>query len=83
MKAGTNQKIKFKKLKLKMRAPEYQVWGILENLMQLTAANAIEGNIGRFSNEDIAVQLEWEGDPDELIRWLVECGWLDESKPHR
>lgn len=83
MKLGTVDSIKFKKLKLKLGLAQWQAIGLLESLWMFTARNAPLGDIGRHSNEDIAVHLEWSGDADALILALTECRWIDESEEHR
>lgn len=77
MKRGTDLLLKFKKLKMQLRMPLWQVKGLLQSLWDFTAENALEGNIGRWTNEEIALGIEWEGDPDELIRVLVATRWVD------
>lgn len=77
MKAGTESKGKFKRLKRRLNVPMYQVVGILEAMWMLTVASAQDGGIGRLSNEDIAAALEWSGNENELIAVLIECDWLD------
>jgi len=49
----------------------------------LTAADAPLGDVGKFSNEDIATAVEWEGEPDDLVNALVETDWLDRSDEFR
>lgn len=71
--------MKFKKLKSKLGVPQFQAVGILESIWMFTAKNAPQGDIGKFSNEDIAVAIEWPGCPDKLVEALVEYGWLDPS----
>ena len=83
MKSGTESTVKFKKLKRSLGLPEWQVIGLLESLWQLTARSSPQGDIGRFSNEDIAASIEWAGDEDELIQSLVDCGWLQEDSEFR
>lgn len=83
MKLGTVESLKFKKLKLKLGLAQWQAIGLLESLWMFTARNAPLGDIGKHSNEDIAVHLEWSGDPDSLIDILVECRWIDRSDEHR
>lgn len=83
MKQGTTEKVKFKKLKRRLRLPEWQVGGLLDAIWRSTASNAPAGDIGRLSNEDIAASIEYEDDPDELVQHLVECGWLDEDDEFR
>jgi len=83
MKLGTVESLKFKKLKMKLGLAQWQAIGLLESLWMFTARNAPLGDIGRHSNEDIAVHLEWSGDADSLILALTECRWIDESEEHR
>ncbi|MCZ6651722.1 MAG: hypothetical protein O7D91_01660 [Planctomycetota bacterium] len=84
MKQNTTSKLKFKKLRRALGdLLLYQAVGLLESLWQFTAADAPRGDIGKFTNEDIATAVEWQGDPDELIEALVETGWLDKSDEFR
>jgi len=75
--------IKTKKLKMRLKLPLYQVAGLLEMLWNFAAICADDGGVGRYSNEDIAAHLEYDGDADELIAALVHCRWLDEHPEHR
>lgn len=77
---GTPEKLKFKKLKARLGLPFWQTVGLLESLWLITYANAPDGDIGRLSNEEIAVALEWNSDPQVLIDALVDTRWL-ESHP--
>lgn len=63
--------------------PRYAAVGLLELLWHWTARYAAVGNIGRYTNAMIARGIHWDGDPDELIGALVDCGWLDQSEAHR
>jgi len=83
MKSGTTQKLKFKKLKMRLNLPYWQAVGLLESLWLFTSSDCPRGDIGRYSNEDISAAIEWQGDPEELISALVASGWLDESENHR
>lgn len=83
MKIGTLNHIKTKRLKRRLRLPMYQVAGILETLWHLAIESADEGDIGKFSNEDIAMGLEWEGDADELVGALIDSGFVDEDQERR
>ena len=74
MKAGTTQKLKFRKLARRLCLNGWGAMGILESLWHATASNAPEGDIGRYSNEDIATLIDWDGDADELIDALAETG---------
>jgi hypothetical protein len=77
VKVDTPELIKFKHLKRLLGRPSYVVVGLLEGLWIATAKNAFMGDIGRFSNAEIASIVEWEGDADELVAALVESRWLD------
>ena len=76
---------KLKRLKRRLQIPQYAAVGLLESLWHMTSEPAPRADIGRWSNEDIAAQLEW--DPkvhaDYLIEALVACGWLDEHPAQR
>lgn len=57
--------------------------GTLELLWIATQKNAKRGDIGRFTNEEIAIECDWEGEPDELVEALIDSGWLDRCSVHR
>jgi len=52
-------------------------------LFHLTARETPEGNIGKRTDDDIAEELDWDGEPKELIEALVSAGWLDRDPTHR
>jgi hypothetical protein len=57
--------------------------GILERMWHLCISSAKRGDIGKMENDVIAESVGWHGCPDELVSFLVECGWLDECSEHR
>jgi|GEM_PF-5871590 len=57
--------------------------GILESLWHLTAREAPRGDIGRLSNERIAIGIDWGGDPHRLISALIDAGWIDTDDQRR
>lgn len=84
MKAGTTDSIKFKRLARRLNLPSWQAVGLLESLWQMASRDAVRGDIGRYSDEDIAVYCDWpNGRESEFIDCLVECGWLDRCAEHR
>ncbi len=83
MKRGTPRHLKTSRLARRLGVPKHSAVGILECLWHLTAENTPRGNIGRYSNEEITIELDWQSDPDELIRTLIECSWIDEHPEHR
>lgn len=83
MKRGTENLLKFKHLMRDLDLTESFTLGVLQNLWLKTDINAPRGNIGKFSDEDIAVMIDWRGDPEGLINALVAREWLDEDPEHR
>lgn len=83
MKHSTPELMKFKRLQRRLGVPRVVAVGTLELLWISTANNARRGDIGRFSNEEIAIEVDWEGDPDHLVQCLVDTGWLDRCDTHR
>jgi hypothetical protein len=74
---------KMQRLCRKLDLPLWQAVGLLETLWNLTAKQAIGGDIGRLSNEDIAMAIDYRGDEGYLIQTLVSIGWLDTHPVHR
>jgi hypothetical protein len=74
---------KMKKLCRILKVPTYVSVGILESLWHLVAREAPLGDIGKLSNEDIAIGIDYDRDPVELVSALIESGWLDPSDKYR
>lgn len=83
MKHTTTSLLKFLKLQRRLKESRRGTVGLLELLWHSTQMNAPQGDIGKFTNEEIAILCDWEGDHDELIAALVDAKWLDESEEHR
>jgi len=83
MKVGTDSKLKFKKLKMRLRLALWEATGLLESIWAFASRDAQDGDIGKFSNEEIALSIEWERDPDDLIDAMVACGWFDKDPEFR
>jgi hypothetical protein len=83
MKTTTPDSMKFRRLQRKLGVSKCHTVGILELLWIATAKNTPLGDIGKFSNEEIAIECDWEGDPDELVTALLECRWLDAHDQYR
>jgi len=83
MKHSTPESIKFRKLQRRLGLPRYAVAGLLEMLWIATIKNAPRGDIGRFDNESIAIECDWEGDADEFVAALVDAKWLDRCAENR
>lgn len=83
MKHSTPQLLKFQRLQRRLGETKRGLVGLLELLWHGTATQAPQGDIGKFSNEEIAILVDWEGDYDQLVDALVDTGWLDRCSRHR
>ena len=84
MKRGTDLKTKFAMLKARLGLRTYEVKGLLQALWDMTTENAPLGDIGRFTDEEIAAGIEWPLErAEELVQALVYTHWLDEHDGHR
>jgi len=79
MKTGTVELIKFKRLQRRLGLSVPATVGVLELLWSATVKNHPDGGIGRLSNEEIAICVYWDEDPDKLVEALLETAWLDAS----
>jgi hypothetical protein len=67
-----------------LNVPQYAAVGIMESVWHFTAKHAITGNIGKWTDEEIAGQIGWEvGDAERLIEALVACRLVDHHSKHR
>ena len=78
-----SQHPKFARLKRRLGIPTYAVLGILEGLWHFATLYTPKGDVGRYSDEEIASWLEWPGDETHLVESLVGAGWLDSHPMHR
>ena len=83
MKSSTPELLKFQKLMRRLKESRRGTIGLLEGMWLAVGKNCPRGDIGRFSNEEIAIMVDWDGDPDELVSALVECRWLDVCDTYR
>lgn len=75
---------KTKRLAKLLAVPHYSAVGVLECVWHFTARHALCGDIGRWSDEEIAESAGWPSeDAGRLITALVESGWLDRHEQHR
>jgi hypothetical protein len=84
VKRGTTEHPKFRRLCRRLGLRQFEAAGILEMLWHFAAKVARSGNIGRWTDEDIAEAIGWESRPaSDLVHALVEEGWLDAHSEHR
>jgi len=75
--------MKFKKLRSRLGLTKWGAVGVLELLWHFTMRNAKLGDIGKYTDEEIAISIGWEDDIDKLIDTLVDLGWLDRNDEYR
>lgn len=85
LKRGTPDHPKTHKLARLLNIPRCQAVGLLEMLWHWTARFAIQGDIGRWSDDEIAAGAGWEDfeKSREFVTALVEAEWLDVDPIHR
>jgi hypothetical protein len=83
MKREAHSHTKMKRLCKLLDLPLWGAVGILESLWKLTAQEAPQGDIGKLSDEDIALGIDWKGDPGKLLVAIKESRWVDVSEKHR
>lgn len=83
MKRGTPDHPKTKRLARILGLEDWGSVGILERLWHFTAKHAIRGDIGKWSDAEIADAIGWKGDLEQLLESLVQSGWLDRNKRYR
>jgi hypothetical protein len=77
MKIGTTTHPKFRSLMRCLELPQYAVVGLLESVWTLAAQFADDGDLSRFSAQEIADYAGYEGDAETLVNALVSSRWLD------
>ncbi|HEV3330621.1 MAG TPA: hypothetical protein VG096_06560 [Bryobacteraceae bacterium] len=74
---------KMKRLLRRLDIPLYQGVGLLECLWHVTAREAPRGDIGKLSDEDIALAIDYRGDEARLMDSLIASGWVDRDPVER
>jgi hypothetical protein len=77
MKHGTIRHPKLLALATALELRPFEALGLLEALLDWTYDFAARGDVGRFSDADIAHGIGYPGDPARLIGALVATHWLD------
>ena len=77
MKRGASRHPKLAHLCRELGTTRRDAVGLLELLWEYTGEYAPKGDIGRFTDSDIANAVDWKGNAGELIEGLVAAGWLD------
>src|SRR5512139_2159760 len=83
MRHDADRRLKFRLLQRRLQLPSWQIKGLLTAIWHFTIENAPRGDIGRFTDEEIAVGIEYDGDAAQLIEGLVSTRWLDRCRTYR
>ncbi|MCA9280214.1 MAG: hypothetical protein H6815_00290 [Phycisphaeraceae bacterium] len=83
MKRGGPEHPKIRRLAKALSVDVFAAVGVLECLYHWTHRYAVRGDIGRYSNEEIAEGVYWTDDAEKLVRALVDCGLVDECDTNR
>jgi hypothetical protein len=83
MKRGATSHPKTLDLAAYLELDRWGAVGILESLFHWTGLYARRGDVGRFTDKQIAQGIGWSGDPAKLIGALAATGWLDSCDCHR
>jgi hypothetical protein len=74
---------KMKRLCRKLNLELWQAVGLLESIWHVAARQTPCGDIGKLSDEDIAIAIDYHADERIMIDALVNSGWIDRNKEHR
>lgn len=79
MKRGTPDHPKMKALARALNIPIAYANGIMERIWHFSAEYAPDGGIGKYGDQDIAVECGYDGDPELLVSALLaqNSRWLD------
>ena len=83
MKLGTIEHPKTAALAKELDCHLLTAVGLLEALWHFTSRYARDGDVGRFSDEQIAAGVQWQGHHLRLIESLIRTRWLDVDPVHR
>ena len=83
MKRGTPEHPKTTNLMRRLQVARYQAVGILESLWHFTMRYAPAGDVGKWSNDEIASAIGWEGNAEVLVAALLATKWLDAGNGKR
>lgn len=83
VKRGGPQHRKIRRLARLLGVRRHAAVGLVEMVLHATARERPRGDIGAFTDEDIAEELDWVEDPQVLVQALEAAGFLDAHAEHR
>lgn len=82
-KRGTLNHRRTRRLASALGVPRAHALGLMEALWHITADNAPRGDVGRMSEQDLADEIYWEGDPAALIAGFLAAGVLEQHATYK
>jgi len=83
MKRGTTKHPKMQRLARALDCPKLMAVGVMESLWHFAAQYCQPGDIGRYSDREIADAIDYDGDATQLVAGLREARWIDAHDVHR
>lgn len=83
MKRGAVESPKVRRLSKRLGVGLASTVGHLELLWHFTARQSPAGDVGRWTDDEIAEACDWDGDPAWFVDALVIARWLDPCPAHR
>lgn len=74
---------KFMRLKAILKLGKAQALGYLECVWHFCGRYTPQGDIGKYTDEEIEAWCEWDGEEGALIAALVKARWIDRHPDHR
>jgi len=73
---------KFFRLKTLLKLTKGECLGYLEAVWHFTGRYTPNGNIGKYSVEEIEAWVEWDGEEGALISAMITAKWIDNDPVH-
>jgi len=83
MKRGAIEHPKLRRLMRELGCEKLLAVGILESIWHFAARYTPRGDLGRYTDHEIADAIGYGGDPAGLVSALVVSEWADASEEHR
>ena len=74
---------KFASFKSLIQQPKGASLGWLEMMWHFTGRFCPQGNIGKYTDQEIESWVEWDGEPGALVKAFIESRWIDTDPIHR
>jgi hypothetical protein len=80
---GTLTHRKIRRLAMLLHISPCFALGVVESLWHVTAEQTPAGDIGKMADEDIAMEMFYDGDASALVEALISANLLERSVTHR